>query len=437
MEVIPLGTTVFTRGARLLLLGIFCLLMSAPVLAETQKLTLPQIIEYSLQNNGTIQSMRAEKGIHDAGKTKAGLLPNPTLELEGGTGALTGSSGENNLSVGVSQEFFLAGKREKRLAIAEWELEMFRWQLADKERMLREEVKTVFYDVILNEQRIALVDRSIALNHQLFEVTKKRLAADDIPELEINLVKVELTRSEAVRIDVEKLLNQSQAKLWTLIGFSSGETPAIDGAFEPEVIMAKNLIDFKQLANEKRPDIKALEAEKNRGQSDLSLAETEGIPNLTAGLAVKRDTTTTEVGGLAGKDTAYTIGLKLSIPIPVFDKNQAGVQEAMAKRNNTESRLAAAAKIVEREVETAYTSLLSTEKVLSLYRTNIIPQLEENLKLTREAYRLGEVGILNVIQEQKKFFEINESYLTALYNRQIALVRLESALATDLNGGVQ
>jgi cobalt-zinc-cadmium efflux system outer membrane protein len=414
-----------------------CLLVSSPLWAETQKLALPQVVEFSLQNNGDLKSFREDKGILDAGKTRAGLLPNPTLELEGGTGALTGSSAENSLSLGVSQEFFLAGKREKRLTIAERELEMYRWQVADRERVLREEVKTAFYDLILAEQRLILSDRFIALNRQLLDVTKDRLAVGDIPELEMNLVKVELARSEGARIDVEKALNQNQAKLWTLMGLPLGEYPAIVWAIESEISMTKNLADLKQLAHGKRPDLKALEAEKSRGESDIILAQSEFIPNLTAGLAIKRDTTSMEIGGIEGKDTAYTIGLKLSMPIPVFDKNQAGVQEARAKRNSTESRFTAATRNAEREVETAYASLLNAEKVLSLYKTNIIPQLEENLELTQEAYRLGEVGILAVIQEQKKFFEINDGYLTALHDRQAALVKLETAVATELTGGVQ
>ena len=131
------------------------------------------------------------------------------------------------------------------------------------------------------------------------------------------------------------------------------------------------------------------------------------------------------------------LGIRFSLPIPVFDKNQAGVQEAKAKKSSSESRLLAAVRTVERDVETAYASYLNSGKILSLYKTNIIPQLEENLKLTQEAYRLGEVGILAVIQEQKKFIEVSDGYLTALHGRQAALVKLESAVATDLTGGVQ
>jgi cobalt-zinc-cadmium efflux system outer membrane protein len=421
----------------LLVPGIVCLLSSAPLWAETKPLALPQVVDYSLLNNGDLKSFREEKGIRDAGKVRAGLLPNPTLELEGETGALTGSSAENSLSLGVSQEFLLSGKRAKRLDLARRELEIYRWQLADRERGLRLEVKTAFYDVVLAEKRVALADRAIALNRQLLDVTKDRLAAGDIPELEMNLVQVELARSEGAKIDVAIVLNRNQARLYRLMGFPLGENPLIEGNFETDVLLTKNLAELKRFARDNRPDIKALEAEKSRGESDIVLARAEGVPNLTAGLALKRDTTSIEVGGVEGKDTAYTIGLRLSMPIPVFDRNQAGVQEARARRNSAESRWSTSVRGVEREVETAYASFLNANNILSLYRASIIPQLEENLKLTQEAYRLGEVGILSVIQEQKKFFEVNDVYLTALYDRQAALLKLETAVAIDLTGGVQ
>jgi len=432
-----LGTTAFARGTLFLVSGIVCILSSTPVQAEEQALSLSQVIEHSLQNNVDLKSFREEKGIRDAGKVRAGLLPNPTLDFQAGTGALTGSNDENSLALGISQEFILAGKRGKRLTIAERELDMYYWQLADRERVIREEVKTAFYDVILAEQRIALTERSIALNRQLLDVTKERLAAGDIPELEMNLVKVELARSEGARIDVAKTLYQNQAKLLTIMGLPIGKRYEISGKLESAITLTKTLADLKQLALGQRPDVKALEAEKGRGDADIILAQAERVPNLTTGLAVMRETTSMEIGGVEGKDTAYTIGLKLSMPIPVFDKNQAGVQEARAKRSSTESRLLAARRNIEQEVETAYASYLNSEKVLSLYKTNIIPQIEENLKLTQEAYRLGEVGILAVIQEQKKFFEVSEGYLTAQHDRQTALVNLESVVATDLTGGVQ
>lgn len=432
-----MGTTAFTRGALLLVPVVVSVFSSSPVRADERTVSLPQAIEYSLKNNGDLKALREEKGIRDAGKARAGLLPNPTLDFEAGTGALTGSNSENSLALGLSQEFLLAGKRAKRLAVAEWELDRYRWQVADRERLLRDEVKTAFYDAVLAQQRVALADRSIALNRQLLDVTRERLAAGDIPELEMNLVKVELTRSEGARIDAAKAMLQNQSRLWALMGLSPGDAPPIVGTLEPTIVMPGLPEDLKQRALQNRPDLKALDAEKNRDESDIILARAEGIPNITAGLAFKRDTTAMEIGGVEGKDTAYTLGLTLSMPIPLFDRNQAGVHEARAKRNSSESRLLTATGIIGREVDTACASYIYSEKVLSLYKATIIPQLEENLKLTQEAYRLGEVGILAVIQEQKKFFEINDSYLTALHDRQIALVKLETTVATELTGGAQ
>lgn len=408
-----------------------------PVQADSRGLTLPQLVEYSLHHNGEIRAFRSEKGIHEANKIKAGVLSNPTLEFEGNSGALTGSSSESGLSIGVSQEIQLAGKRCKRLAVADRELEIYRWQLAERERALRDEVKTAFYAALLAEQRFMLAERSISLNRQLLDVSMERLAAGDIPELEVNLVKVELARSEGARIGAKQELERSQAKLRGLIGAPLSERPAISGDLAESRQPSTTLEDLKLLAQTNRPDLKALQTENRRGDADIDLAQAEGVPNLTAGVAVRRDTASMQIGGVEGKETAYTIGLKLSIPIPLFDRNQAGVHEARARKQGTERRLDASYINLEREVENAYAGWLNARSALTLYRERVLPQLDENLKLTQEAYRLGEVGVLAVVQEQKKFFEVNDSYLTALHDRQMALVKLETAVAVDFIGGTR
>lgn len=432
-----MASTALARGALLLVSGIVSVLAAQPLFAATQTLTLPQAVEVALLHNGDIRSFRDEKGLRDASKIRAGLLPNPSLEFEGVTGAVTGSSDENSLSFGISQEVLLGGKREKRLAVADQELQVYRWQLADRERLLREEVATAFYDTLLAGKRIELAEKAIELNRQLFAVAGERLAAGDIPELELNLVKVELARSESARNELAKDRLQSEARLWTLLGLSTENQPAIVADLESAVSITRPLTGLKQLAGANRPDLKALEAEKGRGESEILLAEAESVPNLTAGLFYSREERTDETGSGEEKLRDNLLGIRLSMPIPVFDRNQAGIEEAQARKSSSQSRLTAASRTVEREVETAHASFQNAATVIGLYKYGILPQLEENLQLTREAYRLGETGILTVIQEQKKFFEVSDGYLTALHDRLLALVKLEAAVATDFSGGVQ
>lgn len=427
-----MGTTVFARGALLLVPGIAVLLSSTLVRADEPSLSLPKVIEYSLQNNGELKALREEKGIREAGKIKAGLFPNPVLEMDGTTGKLSGSPAENSLSIGVSQEFLTMGKRGKRLKVAEKEIEGFDRQIDNSGRLLAEEVKTTFFDFLLAQKRVELAERSIALNTQLLDVTKQRLEAGDIPELEVNLARVEVARSEGRKIEAERELYPAKARLLALMGFPPNEEARFSGSLEGKPLL-KSLEELKGVALARRPDLKALEAERARSDAEIDLARAERIPNVTAGLGYQRENTAIDVAGSEVKDRDNLIGVKLSIPIPLFDRNQAGIREAQARKGSAENRHAFVRLTAEREVEAAYARLATAEKSLTIYAKNIIPQLEENLKMVQEAYRLGEVGILTVIEEQKKFFEVNDGYLAALYNRQTALARLEAAVGADMS----
>lgn len=420
---------------RVLMAAAVCCLIATAALAEPPRLTLPELIEHSRTQLRESGGVREEQSLREAARIRADALPNPTLDFEGATGALTGSSAESSLSLGINQEFLLAGKRDKRRTAAERDLDLHRLQVAERERALRDEVSTSYYDLLLAEQRVALAERFIQLNRQLLDVARERLAAGDIPELEFNLVKVELARSVGAQIAARRELAQGQTRLRHLSGRIVEWTGSAPGTLDRQPLQLPPLEELKRLAHANRTDLRIIAGEKSKGEAELDLARAEAVPNLTAGLAFRRDTTGMEIGGVEGRDTAYTLGLKLSLPIPLFDRNQAGIQEARARIGGAESRLVSARARVDREVENARDGLQSAESILELYRTAVLAQMEENLRLTREAYQLGEVGILAVIQEQKKFFEVNDGYLTALHDRQTALIRLESVTASDLTGG--
>ncbi len=398
--------------------------------AVEQIFDLPQAVEYSLQNNGELKALREEMEIREAGKIRAGLYPNPVLEMDGTTGELTGSRFENSLSVGVSQEFLTAGKREKRLQVAGKEGESFARQIDNAVRQLRAEVKITFYDLVLAEKRTALAERSLALTGQFLSVAGERFEAGDVSELEVNLARVEVARSEGRRVEAERELYPARARLLTLLGLPPEEAIGFSGSLAGGQL-ANALGDLQATALAKRPDLQTLKAEKNKSDSEIALAQAERTPNVTAGFGYRREYSANEAGESTVKDQANIIGLKLSIPLPIFDRNQAGIREAQARKASAENRYLFARKAILREVEAAYARLMTAEKSLSIYARDIIPQLEENLELVQEAYRLGEVGILTVIEEQKKFFEVNDGYLAALHNRQTALVRLETAVGED------
>jgi len=427
-----LKRTISVTGTVFLFLAMSCITGGTSAPAAEKDFTLQQAMVFSLQNNGDLKALREEKGIREAGKIKAGLYPNPVLEMDGTTGELTGSRFENTLSVGVSQEFLTMGKRGKRLEVADKEIESFDRQIDNSGRILMEEVKTTFYDLLLAGKKVELVERSIGLNAQLLDITKQRFEAGDVPELEVNLARVEVARSEGRKAEAERELYPAKARLLSLMGLPRDETANFSGTLEVKPV-TKTVAELKGQALAKRPDLKALEAEKAKGDAEVLLARAERTPNVIFGVGYQRENSAIDVSGEEIKSRDNLIGMKFSIPIPFFDRNQAGIREAKARKGSAENRYAFTRLTIEREVESAFARLAAAEKSLSIYTRDILPQLEENLKLVQEAYRLGEVGILTVIEEQKKFFEVNDGYLTALYNRQAALVKLESAVGVDNN----
>ena len=405
--------------------------VSVPLQAEERVVTLQEIMTVAKENNGDLKALREEVGIGESGKIRAGLYPNPVLYLEGTSGAVTGSSSENRASIGISQEFLIGGKREKRLAVAESELTRFTSRIKDAERLLLLEVKTAFYDLLMAESRLNLAHKSQELNNQLLHITKERLAAGDIAELDVNLARVETARSEGRKIEAERELVPGRQRLLSLMGAPALTYLKITGTpvIKPFI---ENPAELKAMALENRPDLQAMAAERNKGEAEISLAQAERLPNVTAGVGFSWERSETSLGGLEERNTDNLIGLKLSVPLQIFDRNQAGIREAQARKSSAETRQAFVRQNIEVEVEAAHTRLASAEKSLKIYTEEIIPQLTENLKLVQEAYRLGEAGILAVIEEQKKFIEVHDGYLTALHSWNSAVAKLEAAVGVEL-----
>jgi cobalt-zinc-cadmium efflux system outer membrane protein len=424
-----LKSLVFSKRVVLPVVGIASLLLTTPTWGAEKAINLPDAIAATLKNYGELKALKEERGMSEASAVKAALYPNPVLEL-GGT--LTGNSSENNVFLGISQEFLTGGKREKRSRAAEKELFSFDNRISDSERLLRLEVKSVYYHLLLARNLLGLAQRAEELNISLLRIAGERLAAGDVAELDVNLARVEAARAEGKKIDAATETASVQQRLLLLMGSPAGETVNVSGSFDAGVSVGE-LVELKKQALENRHDLKFLKSEIEKAEAEVLLAKADRLPNVTVGAGYTREQTLTSLGGMEEKGANNLFGLKVSFPLPLFDRNQAGQQQASARRNSTESRYLFALQSIEREVETAHARLSSAQKTVALYRTGILPQLEENLKLVQEAYQAGEVGILAVIEEQKKFIDVNDSYLTALYNRNSAVAKLEAAVGMEFN----
>jgi cobalt-zinc-cadmium efflux system outer membrane protein len=430
---LPVVRSTLSRGIvlALLLSAYTCL----PVLAESIPRSINEIVSLAIKHNADLAAFEKEVAAKQSLAVQAGTISNPTLELQGITGTLTGSPEERSVSIGVNQEFPLNGKLRLRREAGQHEAEVVQRQRGNIARLLRDEVATLVLELVLADKKRELAAGQVALNQELVRVSEERFKAGDIPELERNLARVEQARAESRLLEVERERIPLRIKIASMTGLKENDFKLPDNLTIPKLPINTPELIKKSLTS--RPDLMALMREHDKTVTETRLAGAEAIPNLTAGFFVQWQRSSTEVGSMSSTSSNTLLGLRLSIPIPVFDQNQGGRAAAKARMNAASSRRLALERSIIAEVETAASRLSSSEKILEQFEKSIIPQLTENLKLTQEAYRIGEVGILSVIDEQKKFFEVNDGYLSAQHSRRAAFLKLETAVATDLTGGVQ
>jgi cobalt-zinc-cadmium efflux system outer membrane protein len=425
--------TTLVRGSVLsLLLSAFTCL---PALAEPAPRSINEIVSLALKHSAELAASEKDVTAKQSLAIQAGTISNPTLELQGSTGSLSGSPEERTASIGINQELPLYGKLRLRREALQRESESLQKQHDNAARLLKDEVSTLVVDYSLAAQRQKLAADVVALNRELVSIAGERFKAGDIPELDFNLAKVELVRAESRLLEVEREKIPLRIKISALTGLNENDIHPSDKF--STAFPSLNPQGLVKQALALRPDLLALAHDRDKAETEKRLAAAEALPNLTAGFFAQWQRSSVEVGGMSSINSDTQLGLRLSMPIPVFDRNQGGQAAAQARLDAADSRRLALERAITAEVETAVSRLSSSERILVLLEQGIIPQLTENLKLTQEAYRLGEVGILSVIDEQKKFFEVNDGYLSALHGRRVAFIKLETAAAIDLSGGMQ
>ncbi len=418
---------------------VFALLLSVfvclPVFAESVPRSIIEIVALALKHNAELAALEKEAEAKYALAIQAGTHSNPTLEFQGTTGRLTGTPDEQAVSIGLNQEFSLNDKLHLRREVVEREAEIVRRQRENAARLLKDEIVTLALDYYLTAKRQELAAEVVKLNRDLVAIAGERFTAGDIPELDLNITKVELARAENRLLEIERERIPLRIKIASLCGLKESEVTVSEPQSPAKFSQSREDLVTRALST--RPDLLALMRERDRSATETRLATAEAQPNLTAGLFVQWQRSATELGGMSSVGNDTQLGVRLSMPIPLFDRNSGGKAAAQARQDAAGSRYLALERTITAEVESAHAALSASEKILALFEQGIILQLTENLKLTQEAYRLGEVGILSVIDEQKKFFEVNDGYLSAQQSRHLAFTKLETAVASELTGGVK
>lgn len=385
--------------------------------AETE-ITLESAVETALSENPMLGTIRTKIEVARARRDGIALLGNPELETE----FLGGTHSEQVFE--LSKSFQLGGQRSHRKRIAAIKLERVNLEFDEASRLLTKAVKLAFCDLVLVQEKLDLAKEIIQHNEQMSDIAQIRFEAGDISIMHVNLANVQLQAAMREAASLESALQLAQLEINNLMGAVLEAKPiAVHRTSEQtslNYLRQLTLDDLTTFALAHRSDLKSLRLNARLTESELRLAKAANIPDLSIAGTAERNP----------HETAF--GMKFSIPLPVFDRNRVEIDGAKAEQQVNTIEIRNKERQVVREVMAAFLSLTAAQKNLEFYEGDLLKLLNENLKLMRTAYELGEAELLEVVIMQNEYIKVRFAYLDALAASRKALADLDAAVGRSI-----
>jgi cobalt-zinc-cadmium efflux system outer membrane protein len=407
-----------------------------PLQAET----LAGLITLAFDRNGELQAMRTRAVEARALVRQAGLRPNPNLEASYANGPVFGSTGETDFTVGVSQTVETGGKRQRRISVAEAELRDIEWQIADRERLLRTAIASAFADWLALSSNEANARRLLELTRQGLALVTARVKEGEAAALEQSLLQVESNRTQADLIIFTSQRERARLTLLAVAGVSDAEAPPLSDDFQTFANSFTGPLSQDEeiaAALRSRPDLAALRAAEQTGDRAIELEKSNARPSVTAFSRFSHShqqsdafgyVTASPVGALipvSDQDNIITGGINIALPFK--NRNQGNIEAAVARKDGARLRRAYLEQSIQREVRSALIRLSAARQASELFGQDVVALAEKNLAVIRKSYELGELRLLDVINEQRRFVELQRTYTETLKERVLAQIELDRA----------
>ena len=409
------------------------------VVAEAQEaamapkpLTLEALVAEVLDKNPELAFYRAEIGAAKGEQRTAKTLPNPELSTSLGAKRATDSAG-NVLgegaawSVALQQPFEWPGRLALRKAIASRQVALAELGLDNFRNALAARTRTLAFGVFVAQQQ---ADAAIEVSQRLqalAEVVVQRDPAGVTPKLEQRIIEASAIIAQkratdaavavrSVLIELNQLRGQPLANPLRIADTPLKFAPPPD----PELLLAAARTNNFEL----RQRVAELEQQGFR----VDLAKNERYPAVTVGPFIS--------GERAG-DRERTVGVGISFPLPLWNRNAGNIEVAQARREQAQTVLNVAQREVERKVSELYLTYAARIHEMARIRPDAAQDFRETADLADRHYRLGAVPLTTYIEMQKQYLEALEALLQTKQGALEASEQLHLLTGRSLNSLIE
>ncbi|MEZ4698472.1 MAG: TolC family protein [Rhodothermales bacterium] len=392
-----------------------------PLVADS--LTLEQALAMTLLRSPRLRAFGWEVRAREAAALQAAIPPNPELASDldnfGGTGRASGSS-IAEATIGLSQLVHFGGDRRTGYRVAALERNLAGWDFEAARLDVLTSTTQAFITVLAGQERLSLADSLLSQATNFYNSVAARVEAGKVSALEERRASIVLASSEIAREQVARILAVDRARLAAIWG---SPAPLLNRAVG-DLTLVPPIPSFEIVQSflERNPDVERWKDEMAVRRADVLHARAQGIPDPIFTLGARRMHELNETSIVAS----------VSIPLPLFDRNQGRIKETRYRLRQGEEQRRAVTVMANEMLVDAFQRLASASSEITALRESILPSARENFSATQEGYRDGKFDLLTVLDAQRTFFEAANQQIDVLETYHNARAEVERLIGTPL-----
>jgi cobalt-zinc-cadmium efflux system outer membrane protein len=360
---------------------------------------------------GRLESLAAESRVR-----QAAIRPNPGLAMEaesfGGKDDLQGFDGAE-YTVQLEQTLELGGKRGMRIRAAEAEKQLAGFDLAAKRLDIRAETGRRFVAVQGTQERLALSKESVSLAEEFVLAVEARVRAGKAAPMEEDKAQILLAQQRVAVDSAQRDLQVARVQLSAMWGSTTPTFARASGDLQTVLSLPElAAVTARMAAN---PDLARWAAELEQRQAVLGRERAARVPDVTLAGGLRRYSETDSEAFVAG----------ISVPLPVFDRNQGKIREAILLVQKAEQQRRAAEVEAMAALTGAYQALSAALTRIETLKRDVVPRSKSVFDSVQKAYAEGKYTYLDVLDARRTFFDARAEYVEALVSGHKARADVE------------
>jgi len=273
---------------------------------------------------------------------------------------------------------------------------------------------------------LQLAKDNIVYYDHILNISRTRFDAGDIAQIDLDRLELQRVQYESDLQSAEENLENAKIQLLTLL---NSRTP-ID---EVDVIGPYDFIDqlmprdeFRKIALDTRPDLKAAAEAVDKAQSDHKLAVANGSTDPTWSGWYTHNSSNNNPFGI------NTVGVSVGIPFRIFDRNQGEKLRTQLDITRNERLHESAEAGVLSDVDSSYATVESDLILLRPYKAKYLQQAVRVRDTITFSYQHGGASLLDFLNAQAEYRSVELNYINLVGSYLTAAAQLNEAVGREV-----